>query len=342
MRVLEISRVGVFKALAPERTMWLRWGRPLTAAETQAPEALGPLTAGRVLLRLLLRRFDLVVVAALHPGHTDRQSRAKLLLKTALLAASRHPRLLGALGRLVLGRTRCVILDISDTRAVCPVTARLLAGHAAYFKRELELPPAEPDPRLRPTGLFIPDARRRPAPLAKDTDVFFAGRLCNAARREAMQDLCALQAAGYRIHLPDDPLPYPAYMEALARAWLVVSPEGFGWDCYRHYEAGFAGSVALISRPGYRRALPLRHGVHCFYYEPGPGALLRAIPALLVDRLRLERMAAAAQARVLAHHTRARVAERILAESFREGLGERRDWPTAPVRGPRAPVLSRD
>ncbi|AWN35663.1 hypothetical protein DK427_07845 [Methylobacterium radiodurans] len=309
--------------------MWLRWGGPLTASESQTPEALGARTAARVLLRLLLRRFYLVVVAALHPGHTDRQSRAKLLLKAALLPGSRRPRLVGALGRLVLGRTRCVILDISDTRA-------------AYFKRELELPQAGRDPWLRPTGLFIPEAARRPAAFIKDTDVFFAGWLCNAARRWAMQDLCVLQAAGYRIHLPDDPLPYPAYLEAIARAWLVVSPDGFGWDCYRHYEADFASFVALTSRPAYPRALPLRHGVHCFHYEPGPGALLGAIPALLVDKPRLERMAAAAQARVLAHHTRARVAERILAESFRDRSGTIPKRTRVSARGPRAPALSRD
>ena len=38
VRVLEISRFGLFKALMPESTHWICWGRSLTADEPVQPE----------------------------------------------------------------------------------------------------------------------------------------------------------------------------------------------------------------------------------------------------------------------------------------------------------------
>jgi hypothetical protein len=38
MRVLEASRLGVFKGLLPDETEWIRWGSSLTADEPGHPE----------------------------------------------------------------------------------------------------------------------------------------------------------------------------------------------------------------------------------------------------------------------------------------------------------------
>ena len=38
MRVLEISRFGLFKSLQPDDTEWIRWGSSLTADEPMQPE----------------------------------------------------------------------------------------------------------------------------------------------------------------------------------------------------------------------------------------------------------------------------------------------------------------
>jgi hypothetical protein len=110
------------------------------------------------------------------------------------------------------------------------------------------------------------------------------------------------------------PLPYPDFIAALARSWLVLSPEGYGWDCYRHYEACLAGSVPVINRPSYHRPLFLQHGVHCFYYDLGQGSLAALLLAVLANKDRLMGMAEAGREHVLANHTRSAVARYMLRE----------------------------
>ena len=56
-----------------------------------------------------------------------------------------------------------------------------------------------------------------------------------------------------------------------AQAWIIWSPEGHGWDCFRHYEALACGSVPLINQPTIERYRPLLDGVHALYYDPEPG-----------------------------------------------------------------------
>ena len=103
-------------------------------------------------------------------------------------------------------------------------------------------------------------------------------------------------------------------MAALARSWLVLSPEGYGWDCYRHYEACLAGSVPVINFPSYRRAMSLRDRVHCFYYDPRQGSLAELLRAWLADKQKLE----AGQRHVLANHTKSAVVRYIVREIVRE------------------------
>jgi hypothetical protein len=103
-------------------------------------------------------------------------------------------------------------------------------------------------------------------------------------------------------------------MVMLARSWLVLSPEGYGWDCYRHYESCLAGSVPVINRPRYQRPLFLQDGLHCFYYNPAEPRLSDLLVRLLADKNILVRMAESARQHVLAHHTRAAVARYVANE----------------------------
>src|SRR5439155_445835 len=82
------------------------------------------------------------------------------------------------------------------------------------------------------------------------------------------------------------------FLERCARAWLVWAPEGFGWDCFRSYEAAVCGSVPLMNRPTIERYQPLIEGVHALYYDVEPGELGRAVMAALADRDRLVAIAA--------------------------------------------------
>ena len=106
-----------------------------------------------------------------------------------------------------------------------------------------------------------------------------------------------------RIEISDGPMSPSEYLARCARAWLVWSPEGYGWDCFRAYEAALAGSAPLIGRQGIERHQPLIDDEHSIYYDLEPGQLTQTVERALKDRGRLVKIAAAAREHVLQHHT---------------------------------------
>jgi hypothetical protein len=160
--------------------------------------------------------------------------------------------------------------------------------------------------KIHPISLGLSAARVRNAgggDSDKTTDIFWAGRLSNAWRRRGLQQLERLRADGIRVDIAAETLPHDAFMRRCARAWLVWSPEGLGWDCFRHYEAAACFSVPLISQPSIERHRPLRHGEHALYYDVEGDSLSHTIRAALADTRRLRAIAQAGRAHVLAHHT---------------------------------------
>jgi hypothetical protein len=236
-----------------------------------------------------------------------------------------------------------VVLDLEDSATIPRSNLFLMDKAALYFKREL---PADhwqvfagtahwrvPTPRfraqkrnrarvekLRSISLGVPIAVfRRAAALAgvdteKTIDVFFAGRIrCSSTVRErGLAELLALRAQGYAIDVSDTALALDEYVARCARAHLVWSPEGFGWQCFRTYEAAMCGTAPLCSRPGIELYRPLLEGVHAIYYDIEPGGLTRAVKAALGNRGRLRMMGAAARQHVLAFHTPAAIARHIV------------------------------
>jgi glycosyl transferase family 1 len=331
MKVLEISRLGLFKELLPDDTDWIRWGRRLTADEPVLPDPVSLGTMLRTLSRLATRKYDLIVLPAIHPDHTHDQPRYKLALKSLCRNLSRVSAVGATLDWAGLRPSCCVILDISDERDLCSTTMRLFPRYALYFKRELMLD--EPQAavlasKLKPLPLILPDDRRIPAVCEKDIDLFFAGAITNETRRKAIDEARSLATRGFRVVIPDEPLPYHAFMQALSRSWLVLSPEGHGWDCYRHYEACLAGSIPIINSPRYQRRVYLQDGIHCFYYDADRDSLAERVIEILANKQRLAHMAEEGRRYVLANHTRSAVARYILSEV----AGSNVTW-TAPSAG---------
>jgi hypothetical protein len=316
MRILEVSRLGLFKGLLPDETEWIRWGSSLTAEEPVQPEEPSISLLARTLSRIRRREFNLIVLPAIHPEHVHNQSRIKRMSKVMLRYAAKVPAVASVVHRFGMRSTNCVVLDIHDDRHLCETTLRLFPRCALYFKRELALddPRAALVGRLKPMSLILPDERRIPPPREKDIDVIFAGAVCNDTRKRAVEQARSLAALGARVLIPDKPLPYPAFMEALGRSWLVLSPEGYGWDCYRHYEACLASSVPLINKPKYSRHLYLEEGTHCFYYDADRDCIAARAVELLADKVKLLRMSEEGRRHVLANHTRSAVARYILRE----------------------------
>ena len=238
-----------------------------------------------------------------------------------------------------------VVLDWDDEDVLFARDLFLLDACTLYFKRELpqnfwnafkyiQPPHQEPITDFTSNPQFLPRmAKLRPVPLGistekieridqalqtfssqeKSMDVFFAGRLTSSTvRAQGLAELKSLTQAGFKIDISEGKLPFDEFVRRMSQAWLVWSPEGGGWDCWRHSEIALAGSVPLINYPTIRRHAPLLDGIHSIFYNVDEGGIARAVQDALLDRLRLQAMAVAARIHVLKHHSYPRIADYIV------------------------------
>jgi glycosyltransferase involved in cell wall biosynthesis len=257
---------------------------------------------------------------------------ARELFSRRALSGQSH--ILSALGMQLLRlpiKAPIAVIDTEDYPAINRDRFFVLARSRLYFKREL--PPdhwrlfmrtAHPNlptrrfrqlPRwraaigkIRPLSLGLPLDSVSLLPIEareKTADVFFVGdsESSSTVREAGMRELIALRDRGVVIDIPQSRLPLPEFYQRAARAWLIWSPEGLGWDCFRHYEALACGSVPVINQPSIERHRPLIAGEHALFYDTVPGELTRTIVAALADKNRLRAMASAGKAHVMAHHT---------------------------------------
>jgi hypothetical protein len=236
------------------------------------------------------------------------------------------------------------VLDQTDLPLINRNNFFLLDRCRIYFKREL--PPDRwrlfmktghanlPTPRfrvtapqqaridkLRPISLGLPLSATTSFPVEpseKSVDIFFAGKIDGSShvRRRGLGELLALRERGIAVDIPERALPQSEFYRRCARAWLTWSPEGLGWDCFRHYEAAACGSVPVINQPTIERHQPLLHGIHAIYYDIEEGGLTGAVRAALADKQRLDAIGRAAGIHVLAHHTLTTLARHIVRASL--------------------------
>jgi len=322
LRILEIGHYCPFKRTWPERVTWLcprgRPGKGSVLAHSQPylterhlPQLEGALARGE---------FDLLVHLArgLPPC---RPTPVDLFYWNFLPSRLFNPnrriarRLIEQAPEIPLA-----VLDPHDAPQIDPQDLPLLDGCHAFFKRELPLDAsalffrrADRDRarggipgQVHPLPLGLSPERVAAAPtsaLEKTVDIFFSGRVdFPPSRRRGIDQLLALRREGIRVEVGER-MSLSEYMERCARAWLVWSPEGFGQDCFRHYEAPLCRSVPVINRAPRIRHRPFEEGVHCFYYDAERDDLATVVRRALVDRDQLRTMAAAGQEHVLRHHT---------------------------------------
>jgi glycosyltransferase involved in cell wall biosynthesis len=300
-------------------------------------------TLARLASRLLDPKLDLVVVHASPHGLIEGVVRT--IFRRATLSG--HCPLFRGLAQQLLRRETVApvaVVDLEDSPSILDCNRHLLRRATLYFKRELpadrwqllatagKVPTqrfrASPDyqsalARVRPLSLGLPDHILSAGPFEsigerKNIDVFFAGKLhgSSTVRERGVQEFMPLRDAGYRIEICEGGLSPADYLERCSRAWLVWSPQGYGWDCFRSYEAAFAGSVPLISRQTIERHQPLIDGEHAVYYDLEPGALARAVQRTLENRDRLLAMAQAARQHVLRQHTSGALARYVVRSTL--------------------------
>lgn len=231
-----------------------------------------------------------------------------------------------------------------DAATIEPQNAALLEASRLCFVRELPVEPANllltawpkyrritnvsgrPElgwlwSRLRPISVGL---RARPASLieqhlvqrpdGKTIDVFFAGRPAPYTARDAVyvQQISTLRQEGWRIDIVEDRMPQETFLQTCCRSWLVWSPQGFGWEGWRHYEAAAAAAVPVINMPTILRYAPLEHGRHALFYDVAGDDLRNVVRRALSDKDVLWEMGRAARRHVLEHHLHRRLLQHVV------------------------------
>ncbi len=340
LRILEIGEFCLFKRCVPNQTTFLFTG---ANARDLAGISFRPFSP-RVVPGLLasLRRADWDLVFCYPPSMPLLDCR-----RGAMGALSALARLLfrfQTFGTYIARQSRSplVVLDFNDTPTISPLGLALLDRSMAYFKRELPLDPAKAlfnaVPRFRThrrvmsskffdrnRTKFLPISAGVPGSTAdlalalnpkKTVDVFFAGSANSEIRRKGLMQLAALSEKGFVIDASNGGLSKREYLERCARSWLTWSPEGFGWECWRHYEASLCLSVPILSPPAITRYAPLLDGIHAFFYSVESDSLINTIERALSQKRLLEQMAVNARQHVLSHHVHGRICEHIVASTM--------------------------
>jgi len=341
LSVLEIGDHGLFKAIHPDKTTGVTT-HPRQESSPGLP-SFGWRSWRRLAGEIKDGRFDLIVCYPQLYAPWDTRSFGGSFLAGLPRLINPVYRTFGVLAACRTAKVPLVAIDYDDSFAINRHNFRVLDRCRLYFKRELPVDGWQiffktghrnlPTRRirmsaryrarlakLRPISLGIPEPvlRLAPALADKDRDVFFAGQIAlNSTVREAgLRQVEALAARGYRIDIARERLPPDQYLARCARAWLTWSPEGLGWDCRRHYEAPFCGSVPIISRATIQRHRPLLEAEHAFYYDVEGDHLTRTIEMALADKDRLRHMAATGRAHVLANHTVRALCDYVVSETY--------------------------
>jgi hypothetical protein len=330
-RILEISSAPYIKQAFPDSTTFVSARADFTGGSSAA-EALSLANMPRVWRLAHQPGLDLIVCNPPFFAPWDPRWLLRAFFNRRVLNGPLP--LVSAFGsQLMRGRLAAplAIIDQEDVPYIARHNFHLLDSCRYYFKRELPIDHWRlflrtghrdvPTPRfrgsahfrrrlekIRPISIGLPFYAKsqypdRPQP--KKVDVFFSGAISQSStvRVRGLSELLALRDKGVTIDVPEERLPPAEFLARMAQARLVWSPEGLGWDCFRHYEAAACFSVPVMSRPTIDRHRPLVAGQHAFYYDVEPGGLTQTICAALAEPSRLEAMAAAAQAHVHANHS---------------------------------------
>ncbi len=245
---------------------------------------------------------------------------------------------------------KLVGIDVQDSPVIDNSRFHVLRRCVCYFKRELPQNPcnaflyttAKTEEganvlnqeyfrnlvgKLRPISLGVDAAAAGELPageITKKTDIFFSGGMVNHVNRQrGLKQLESLKTKGYAIDISHERLPRQEFLKRCAQAYLVWSPEGGGWDCYRHYEAALAGSVPLMQSPPIYRYAPFMDDVNACYYCVENDHLTVRIQQALQNRDRLVQMGQAARQHVLKWHTFEALTRYVLQETKRTLLEDK-------------------
>ncbi len=339
--MIEVGQFVLVSRVFPEKTAWFWMGKqkpgPVTTYQKQ-------LTYANVMdLRRLLQSRPQQWVYAHVPIKTTRvRSRNVIRMLHGDFGWLAYRELLRAKA------CRLVGMDFNDKMQLSPVALQILDRSICFFKRELATDLSKLLPRnatrqqkeildrnvhkLMPISLALCADRQSKlptVPATKTSDLFFAGGLTSEVRKREVGLLEQLKAFNVRVDQPTERLSQADFFRRCSQSHLVWSPEGFGWDCFRHYEAAATGSVPVMNKPTIVPHQPLLHEQHALYYTPtsslrnqastlsssGRAGLVETVLQALQDRDRLVAMGKAGREFVLQHHTHQKIVEHMIQTS---------------------------
>jgi hypothetical protein len=331
-RIVEIGCGAIMKSAFPDRTRLLWTYRKLPEPQGFY-EPFSLRSAWQVWRQVRAGEVDLIVVW-LSPYAPWNFRELKAAFSRPFQPLKSLIRIFGVQAlRLLRTATPIVAIDNEDARTIASHNIFLLDKANYFFKRELPvdrwqvfqhtvhagLPGARfrSDPKnrqrlakLHPISIGVmqhePVPEQLPFPV-KSVDVFVGLTLegGTTVRNQGVEQIRKLAASGVVVDFADKRLAHSEYMERMARAWLSWSPEGLGWDCFRHYEAPLVFTVPVINSPTIIRYAPLLDGLHAFYYLPDePNSLFDKITSALADKDRLRKIAQEARSHALKFHLR--------------------------------------
>jgi len=342
-KILEIGQFALFKRSLPDRTTLIFTGEDPARADGLNGRIFGVGQLPWLLASLARDEWDIVFCHAPVRPVWDRKH-GLVAAVGDLLRRLRHVRTLGTYALRGLRSCPLVLLDFNDEPSIPAHVFHLLDRSVACFKRELPTDHAKAFldtnrahrthgdvmsspfvrrnlPKIRPISAAVSEETARQAletPSGKSVDIFFAGSINSTLRVIGLPVLRSLQAQGYVVDFCEGGLSKSEYLARCARAWLTWSPEGYGWECLRHYEASLCLSVPVLSPPGIDRHFPLLEHVHAIYYPAEGSGLRDAIVGALCDKPLLETMGRAARAHVLRYHTHLKVVDHMLRTAATE------------------------
>ena len=333
-RVVEIGCHAVMKLAFPDRTRLL-WTYYKLSEPLSFYEPFSLRSAWQVWQQARDGQIDLIVVWV-SPYAPWNFRQLKAIFGRPFQPLRSLIRILGVQALRFLSTTTTILaIDNEDARTIAAHNIFLLDKAKYFFKRELPIDRWQVFQHTAHAGLpgarfrSDPKNRRRveklhpisvgvtpqgPVPLQipfpeKSIDVFVALTLegGTTVRNQGIEQIQRLADTGLVLDIVEGRIGHSEYMNRMACAWLTWSPEGLGWDCFRHYEAPLVCTVPVINSPTIARYEPLQDGVHAIYYQPDePGSLGDKIRAALADKDRLRFIAQTARSHVLKFHIRPR------------------------------------
>lgn len=322
LRILHVGQDDLFAEVEGVQRRFVPTGHSITPASS-GRKPLSPDSLRRLFTGLGTGpRYDAIVLPVVQFDWPHDRSQFKRGLRRIAAGVMQRPALSAWLSRWLRRRADVVVaLDRFDASDVDESYLRAAPALSAYFKANLRTEDA--DRRIGACRLaFLPywiAADRYPDPAAeqseKDVDVLFVGAVNSPERVECRRVLASL-GESVRVAAPEERLSFEDYCRLTARAWLTISPQGYGYNGFRHYEAMLLGSIPVINRPEPPVVHDFVDGRNCLLYEPG--RLRERIEAALADRRGVEAGLDDLRQFALARHSVPAVGAYLTAEIRRE------------------------